>query len=235
MDHYLAGYYLVKQSLDEFSILDRPAARVWTPSECICNLFPPTSSLTWTQASAEEQESLKNSLGLSAKEYSSYQNEVDQLHDSQKIIWPNVFVSLEDAKVFFQNYLSHMSDVKLMEIAIPASYFENAKSSSAPRMVNEGESGLHFMLKKKLKFDGSKGTPMGYEVLGLEKGGHFHSLLCNHLQTEYSRDLGVQLNSLGLIDDLKDAQRAAEFTNRDGTGAEPVDWYPFLLTSHAMS
>ena len=74
MTHYLAGCYLVKQSEKEFALPGRPATRVWTPSECICRLFPSAASLSWTETGDEARDSLRRSLRLSAEEFSRYQS-----------------------------------------------------------------------------------------------------------------------------------------------------------------
>jgi hypothetical protein len=66
------------------------------------------------------------------------------------------------------------------------------------------------------------GSQRGFEVLGYEYGA-FHSFICNGLEREYAL-LGMQLNKCGLFDGLADAERAAEFTNLESTGAEPVPW-----------
>jgi hypothetical protein len=58
---------------------------------------------------------------------------------------------------------------------------------------------------------------LGYEY------GELHSFICNGLEREYAV-LGIQLNRCGLLDGLTDAERAAEFTNLESTGAEPVPW-----------
>ena len=159
---------------------------------------------------------------------------MDRLHEAQKIVWPGVFASVEEARAYFRKYLARLTDVRLLEIALPEIYFEPALASSAPSRANEAESALHFMLSRKRKTAALAGTALGYEILGIEDGGHFHSFLCNQLQNEYSRELGITMNAAGLIDRLEDAKKATELTRRDDVGAEPVDWFPFLLVSHPL-
>jgi hypothetical protein len=85
-----------------------------------------------------------------------------------------------------------------------------------------------------MKASNPEGIFLGHEVLGLELGGHYHSLLCNHLQRDYARELAIELNGNLLIANLEDAIKAAKFTNREDVGAEPADWFPFRLVSYAV-
>jgi hypothetical protein len=69
----------------------------------------------------------------------------------------------------------------------------------------------------------------GYEVLGSEAGGSFHTFACHGLEADYVEKLGLSLNSNGLISDYNDAVRASDYTNLDSTGTEPVPWFPWLV------
>jgi hypothetical protein len=86
-------------------------------------------------------------------------------------------------------------------------------------------------LSRRIKVAGSavSASARGYEILGAEVGGSFHSFLCNYLEVPYQQQLQVRFNDYGLIADYADAVRAAEFTNLPTTGAEPVPWYPWVV------
>lgn len=69
----------------------------------------------------------------------------------------------------------------------------------------------------------------GYEILGSEIGGGFHSFVCHGFETVYPRLFGLTLNAHGLIATYPEAVEAAASTNRDSTGAEPGLWLPWLV------
>ena len=63
-------------------------------------------------------------------------------------------------------------------------------------------------------------------MLGVEYGGVLlHTFSCNDLTSHYVEKLGIAFNAHGLIPDLDRALAAAEYTNHDETGAEPVPWF----------
>ncbi|MGC4068432.1 MAG: hypothetical protein QM784_28055 [Polyangiaceae bacterium] len=75
-------------------------------------------------------------------------------------------------------------------------------------------------------------VPLGFEVLGANWGGSFHTFSCNSLEQQFSENIGIAFNQDGLIDTYEDALKASEYTNRDDVGAEPVAWYPFRLDEY---
>ena len=72
-------------------------------------------------------------------------------------------------------------------------------------------------------------------LLGEEYGEWFHSFVCNALENEYLERLHISLNPNGLIDRYDDAVRAADHTNLDEVGAEPVLWLPWLISEYPLS
>ncbi len=121
----------------------------------------------------------------------------------------------------------------MLAIALPAPYLEAFLTEAAPE-PSYGPQGLYQMLLQQQKLSDTEQS-LGFEILGAEFGGVSHSFLCNHLETAYQQQLNLNLNEHGLLASYDDAQRAAEFTNLDTTGAEPVPWYPWLVVEYARS
>lgn len=75
------------------------------------------------------------------------------------------------------------------------------------------------------------GTPIGFEVIGYEVCGSFHSYICNGLEKDLKNELDVKFNENGLIDLLEDADRATDYIE-EGEMGEPVDWYPCIIIKY---
>jgi hypothetical protein len=78
------------------------------------------------------------------------------------------------------------------------------------------------------------GDRLGFDVLGAQHGGSFHTFSCNGLEQEFNLKLGISFNEHGLIVDYVRVVAACEYSNRDDVGAESVAWYPFRVDGHGF-
>ncbi len=92
----------------------------------------------------------------------------------------------------------------------------------------EAESGLFAKLKTAASTQAS-GVALGWELLGVETGGDYHSWLCNAIQDDALHRLGVRPGAFGLLESELQA-RAVHALITSGIGAEPVPWFPGLLS-----
>lgn len=65
---------------------------------------------------------------------------------------------------------------------------------------------------------------LGWEVLGAEIGGGFHSWLCNSIQNHAFAKHGIRPGPLGLLSSEADACAVLRMID-EGLGAEPVPWF----------
>jgi hypothetical protein len=79
-----------------------------------------------------------------------------------------------------------------------------------------------------------RGIALGFEPLGLETGGDFHSFICNGLEANYCGRLGLELNRHGRFDTYDACRAAVEYTMLDSTGAEPVLWLPWAVSEYGL-
>lgn len=144
-----------------------------------------------------------------------------------------MWLDLASAQHYYQHYLLAIPRIKLLAIALPAPYLDAFLSEAVPE-PGYGPHGLYQMLVQRQKLPKSERV-LGFEILGAEYGGASHSFLCNHLETAYQQQLNLRLNDHGLLASYDEARRAADFTNLDTTGAEPVPWYPWLVVDYTLS
>jgi hypothetical protein len=78
------------------------------------------------------------------------------------------------------------------------------------------------------------GALRGFDVLGMEDDGSFHSFSCNDLELTFAQKFGIVFNEHGLIDIYVKAVAASDYANEDEAGAEPVPWYPFRVDEYNL-
>jgi hypothetical protein len=206
---------------------------IWSMSSCLCTTYPDIWVLPWVTTAVAERDAIQIRLGLSAPDFAAMQAWVDTAFNEQRFGWPNVWLDLASAQHYYQRYLLAIPRIKLLAIALPAPYLDAFLSEAVPE-PGSGPHGLYQMVVQRQKLPESERV-LGFEILGAEYGGISHSFLCNHLETAYQQQLNLRLNEHGLLASYDDARRAADFTNLDTTGAEPVPWYPWLVVDYTLS
>ncbi|MCK7483538.1 MAG: hypothetical protein M0C28_45795 [Candidatus Moduliflexus flocculans] len=149
---------------------------------------------------------------------------MDRSLASADLGWPNVFLNLRAAREFKRRFMPAVAGVHLIGLAIAADDVE--EFTSDPSSMGE-------VASRRLPPDDS-GVFLGFDVLGMEYGASFHTFSCNGLEKDYVEKLGIIFNAHGLIPDQAQAFTAAEYTNRDETGAEPVPWFAAKLYEYDL-
>jgi hypothetical protein len=232
MDHYLGGYYLVEGLPRPSQLSDFLPPMLWTTSSCFCTIYPDTWSLSWVNAAPEELDAMCMRLELDAAGFRTLQVQVDGAFEAERFGWPNVWLERASAEEFYRQYLAAVPHVRLLAVALPASYLDGFLQHHAPA-PGFGACGLYQLLSRRIKLEGTARL-LGYEILGVEEGGSCHSFLCNYLEVAYRQKLQIPFNDHGLIDDYADAVHAADYTNHPSTGSEPVPWYPWLIVEYVL-
>jgi hypothetical protein len=223
MDFVVGGYFLVQvaPSADWLKNKTLLPAKFWTVSTCICEIYPDTWIFSGTSKSTKPTINYQEILKLDDESFKSLQATADEM-----------FRKDETARQFYVQYLRHLPDIKLLSIALsePDAVEFIEENKPEPGM---GEGGVYIKLQQRQLLD-SSAMPRGFEVLGDEWGGQFHSFICNSLETDYAERLNISLNQNGLIDSYEDAVRAANYTNLDEVGAEPALWQPWLISEYLL-
>ena len=228
---YIGGYFLVKPAhISEWQNTELLPEIIYTPCECICDVYPGTEGLSWTSDSKESKKNWEKSLMLSDEDAKNVRKLCDELFEQEKLGWSSVFLDLKSLEKFMSLLdQSVRKDWKILCIATTQKYreeyiedFKQADSSNA------GEDGICIMLRKKVVCPDITNGFRGFEVLGFEYGG-FHTFMCNSLEKEYVSKLNISFNKNGLIEKFDEAEKAAELTNSPEVGAEPALWQPWAI------
>lgn len=227
MKHYLGGYFIVEQTRrSDYMSKDLLPDFIFTPSNCICNLHPDSHCLSWVRKDVKEINGYQKRIKLPDDDFNSLCQDCNKYFEENKYGWVNMFLDLECLHYIKNKYFNNIDNLKILAISTTQQYMDDFLQEETPP-ENHGESGVYTMLKIKEEIDIQKKF-RGYEILGFEYGS-FHSFICNGLEKELNGKLGINFNSNGLIDNYKDACKAAEHVNNSGVGAEPVLWQPWAI------
>jgi hypothetical protein len=225
-----AGFFLIKEAVPPPRDRQFLPPRIITASDCIAEVYPGYWALPGGEVSSDggtRQATLADvpkELKLTGSQFDDLRSWVERALASLDLGWPNVFLNLRAAREFKHRFMHAISGVHLIGLAIASDNVE--EFTSDPSSMGE-------VASKRLPPDDS-GVFLGFDVLGVEFGGDFHTFSCNGLEKDYVEKLGITFNAHGLIPDQDQALAAAEYTNRDETGAEPVPWFAAKLYEYDL-
>jgi len=212
MEFIVGGYYLIQATESKKWMNEKffPPL-IWSASHHICEIYPDSWILPWVSDdnSSKERERNQEILKLGDDAFHAVQLEFNDLFNKDEFGFPNLFLSLAVARDFHRRYLKHLSNIKLLSIALADEYWEQfiQETVTGKKM---GEHGIRTKLRARRSVE-PEAVFKGFEVLGYNYG-QFCSYICNSLQDDYSKKFGVSLNKDGLIDNYNDARKAAEYS-----------------------
>ena len=225
----ISGGFYVTRFLEKPAGLDEMLPdRLLTLSSCLTEFLPDDWAFAWASATDSDAAAALGKLGLSPDLLPTIRELVDAAFASGDLGWPNVWQSLRAAKTTLALLGIAGQDFHVFELGVPEDLLPSIRDALAPA-PGAGDSGLFKKLSSTVPLDES-GTPLGWELIGVEFGGSYHSWLCNSLQKDDAvRRLGIQPGSLGLLQSEQHA-RTVDRLIQDGLGAEPVPWFPGHLS-----
>jgi hypothetical protein len=222
MKFYLGAYYLIK--LCNTESIDSSRKYLYTCSTCINESLLDGWSLSWVKTTPQEFREASENFSITSDEIQQIQSWTDQKFNEEEIGWLNVFYNLETLEKYKKFFKNISKDVKTFAI-----YFsEEEKDRLLKELDFEGKTtgsfGLETMLSKQIA-ETSKEKTIGYDLIGVELSGDFHSFYCHYMAEELENKFKLKINEYGLIEDCKDWTNVVEYMNDDKTGCEPVPWF----------
>lgn len=224
MSHYLGGCYLVKlRPLDFGTSRDEI---VYTASDCINdNLINPWA-YSWTKGINKETKEAIRKFGLADDTVFEIRKWIDLRHKENKIGWINVFSEIETAREYQRKFFPDVDNVELFALYFGENEANDIIEEFRPQSKDLGEIGLYQMLLKQIaEIDRPDEALMGYDLVGIEGGGDFHSFHCHDIGPELSERFGLAMNQYGLFDAKDDWSPVLEYLNSEECGCEPVPWF----------
>ena len=179
-----AGFFVVSDATSPKRAGSPLPSRIVTVSTCIVESYPDEWALPWFQTSPEDLERIRASLGLNRSAFSGLRAWVEEAMTNGDYGWPNVFLSLEAAREFGQKFLGAVRNRRLLGLSLAE---EVARAFVREEALPEGRggSGTWSALQRRRRLE-HPGPPLGFDVLGAEHGGDFHTFTCNSLERHYS-------------------------------------------------
>lgn len=231
MDYYLGGYLLLhclpvadlSNSLNGKPLL--------TCSTCINESLLDAWSYDWGfvdedtfyDASTTLYEHLESAFGIDNHAREGIQTWVDKNADN--IGWCGVFMHAQTAIDYKQTFFKNVQNCYLLAL-----YFSD---SDAKKFIKRWQpqrplDGLLGILQKLMLRQPEDANPreqlLGYDIVGLDIGGEFHSSYCHSLEETLREKFALNLNHHGLYDAIPDWQPVIDYMNDDTTACEPVPW-----------
>jgi len=192
---FLGGYYLIK-----LRPMRSGVDPVFTCSTCINDSFLESWSYSWTTRNNDGIEEIKEKFQVDDDKIQSIRTWVDHAFDGKKIGWPEVFHDLETAQEYSHTFFSHIPDVQMMSVYFSESEAADLLSEFKPRKEEHGTLGLYDNLLKLIPEDQCKGeTFLGFDIIGVESGGDFHSFWCHDMAKDLSERFHLTLNRHGSL------------------------------------
>lgn len=218
-----AGFFLITEAVPYPRDQQFLPSRIITVSTCMVHVYPGWWALPGEHELLNEGTTRPTTLAdvpeelkLTESGFEDLRSWVDRSLASSDLGWPNVFLNLRAAREFKHRFMHAVPSVHLICLVIAA--------DDAEEFTSDPPSGMGEIVSRRLPPE-DEGVFLGFDVLGVEYGGPlFHTFSCNGLAKDYVEKLGITFDAHGLIPDQDQALAAAEYTNRDETGAEPVPW-----------
>jgi hypothetical protein len=223
MANYFGGYYLLRlRKFDYGRLKDK---EIYTCSDCINDSLIKGWSFSWTIKGKDEIENIQRDFQINKETIDNILVWADKKLESKTVGWINVFADLETVKEYKNQFFPHLKDTKIFSIYFPDSEATDIIEEFKPK-ENNGTLGIWDNLTKKtLETNDPKETTIGYDLIGIEMSGDFHSFNCHDIADELIEKFGVTINNYGLIDEQKDWKPLTDYMNDEANGHEPVPWY----------
>lgn len=220
--YYLGGYYLTKLRPKTYG--DENGNLIYTCSECINDNILDSWSYSWTTDNNKLIDEIKKDYQLSDKQIDEIRTWVDHKFNENKIEFLNVFTNPETA-IEYKNFFSE----KLNDVKVIALYFDTKERADMlekfkPQFEKIGEIGLRLTLLKEIEEQDNEYF-IGYDYIGIENGGSFHTFHCHDIGQELSEKFGLTLNKFGLFDSNINSEQVLDYLNNEENGCEPVPWF----------
>ncbi|MCF2875562.1 MULTISPECIES: hypothetical protein [unclassified Tenacibaculum] len=220
-NYFIGAYYLVKLKPIDFGGIK--GSKVFTCSRCINDSFFDDWAISWTTVERESLEDTKLTFNLTDNNIEEIHTWVDKKLDEEKLGWMNTFSDLETLIEYKESFFSNDSDYEILSISFSEEEISQVLEVTKPIEPNTGEVGIYNKLKNKEKNLGA-GSFLGYDIIGIEEGGDFHSFHCNDLVSDLKNKFDLKINEFGLFEKIENWNEIKEYL-KNPMNAEEVPWF----------
>ena len=215
--YYLGGYFLLK--IESFGWSTDTNGIVQTCSGCInTQVFD-----YWCRSWAADR---KAEIGLTDETAMKIEKWADQNFSDDRLKWSSVFSDLETINAFKNLFFHDRNDMTIYAIYLNETDANSLIAAFENEEHNKGNFGLRLNLKHKIEETANLTEELlGYDLIGVEFDGSFHSFHCHGIGKELAGQFGLTLNQHGLFSHIPDPQVIRAYLNSGTAPVEPVPWY----------
>jgi ssRNA-specific RNase YbeY (16S rRNA maturation enzyme) len=222
MKFYIGAYYLIKLNKVEFGEMKH--SEIHTCSTCINHSFFDAWSIPWTEDGKNINEEIKRDFNLNEPLIKKIQTWSNQKFEDKKIGWICTFSDLDTLVEYKDKFFSNEKEYQILSINFPKPEREVLLKVFNPDKTSLGEIGLSQNLNNQISENENEET-LGYDLIGIEQGGDFHTFHCHDLASELIEKFGVEINEFGLLKENSNWRELVEYMNNEENGCEPTPWF----------
>ena len=137
---------------------------------------------------------------------------------------PAHFSDLKTLTEYKEKFFPNESEFEILSITFPETELNKTLELIKQTDSQLGEIGIYNNLKNK-NVENHKSEFLGYDIIGIEISGYFHSFHCHDLSSNLKEKFGLLINEFGLIENVSDWKKIMEYMNDQENGFEPVPWF----------
>jgi len=224
MKYYLGAYYFLKLCNANYgSIKD---TKICTCSTCINDSYFDNWSISWSSSGNRSLKEAKEQFNLTNAEIKEIQEWADQKYEQKKIGWLNTFSDYETLSEYKNRFFNIAQDYLILSINFPETEKDALIEEFLIKEKDIGAIGLWDNLIKQIpEVTNESEKDIGFDLIGVELGGDFHTFHCHDLADELIQKFNIQINQYGLIESENSWEQLVEYMNDEENGFEPVPWF----------
>lgn len=223
MKYYFGAYYLLKLKPLEFG--DFKGQKVVTGSSCLNESYFDSWSLSWTRDGKNNLPEVMDEFEITKSKITQIQLWADEKFNEKKLGWTNTFNDLNTLIEYKNKFLKPSNNFVAIAIFFHENAVENLLEDFKPMDSNLGTIGIYDNLKNKELEKLNSDDFLGYDIIGIEVGGHYHSFHCYNIWNELAQKFGLTLNQSGLINEFDNKKGVLKYVNNPDNGLPYIYWY----------
>ncbi|MFB9865499.1 hypothetical protein [Rufibacter immobilis] len=224
MKYYLGGYYFMKLRSANFG--SWIGAKICTCSTYINDSYFDAWSISWSSSGKSGLKEAKEEFNLTSLQIKEIQSWADHKFEEKKIGWICTFSDFATLSEYKSIFFNTAEDYHIFSINFPEIEKDELIEEFLIKEKEIGAIGLCDNLQRQIPevTDGSEKV-IGYDLIGIEQSGDFHSFHCHDLSSSLVEKFNVQINQYGLIDNNHSWESLVKYMNDEENGFEPVPWF----------
>lgn len=223
MNYYLGAYHLLK--LKPLNFGKFKGKKVLTGSRCLNESYFDAWSLSWTEDGMKNLSEPKEEFNISESKIKEIQKWSDPKFNDKRLGWINTFNDIETLKEYKTRFFDSVTDFEIIGIYFSENSIQGFIDEFEPQLDKTGEIGILDCLKQKTIEEFEDEEFIGYDLIGMEFSGDYHSFHCYDNADDMINKFGLRLNERGLINEFDNKQALLEYANNPDNGLPFVPWY----------